>query len=191
MLEVNFDPFPILETERLVLRQSNSGDADALFFLRSSEDVMRYIDRPRPKSINDILLLIEKIRSKLATNEGIEWAITLKGDPTYMGSISYHLLYKENHRAEIGYLLHPMLHGQGIMDEAIKAVLNYGFNKMGLHSIEAIVLAGNTASENLLKRNGFIQEAHFHQNHYRNGAFIDTLVFGLVRQWYIDNSSPE
>ncbi|MES2704048.1 MAG: GNAT family protein [Bacteroidota bacterium] len=180
MLTVNFSPFPVLETERLLLRGTTPENVDALYALRANGDVMRYIDRPRPKSNDDILALIEKIQNIVASNNGIEWGLTLKETGKYIGTISFHQLIKENYRAEIGYLLDPAQHGKGIMDEAMKAVLDYGFNIMQLHSVEANVNPENMASRKLLERNGFAQEAYFKENHFWNGQFFDTVIYSLL-----------
>jgi [ribosomal protein S5]-alanine N-acetyltransferase len=95
----------------------------------------------------------------------IEWAITLKDSGQYIGAISYHRLMKEHFRAEIGYILHPAHHGKRIMDEAIRTVTDFGFNSMGLHSVEANVNPENIASIKLLERNNFVREAYFKENY--------------------------
>ena len=61
MLEINFNPFPVLNTERLVLRKISMEDINALFDLRSNDEVMRYIGRPRPKGNSDIVEMINKM----------------------------------------------------------------------------------------------------------------------------------
>jgi [ribosomal protein S5]-alanine N-acetyltransferase len=184
MLQVNFSPFPVLVTERLVLRRTELTDAPSLFYLRSHDDVMRFIDRPRPSSIEDINVLIGKIHKMISDNAGIEWAVTLKGKDEYIGSVSFHLLMKEHYRAEIGYLLHPSFHSKGIMSEAVTAVLTYGFGEMDLNSVEAVVTPGNDPSVGLLEHKGFLREGYFRQNRYWNGVFLDTLVFSLIKsEW--------
>ncbi len=179
MLQVNFSPFPVLVTERLVLRRTELPDAPSLFYLRSHEEVMQFIDRPRPSSLEDINALIGKIHNMIADNAGIEWAVTLKGSDEYIGSVSFHLLMKEHYRAEIGYLLHPAFHGKGVMSEAVNAALSYGFGHMDLNSVEAIVTPGNDPSVALLEHKGFLREGYFRQNRCWNGTFLDTFVFSL------------
>ena len=66
------------------------------------------------------------------------------------------------------------------MQEAIKAVLHYGFETMKLHSVEANVNPANAASIRLLKRTGFVQEAHFKENYFSNGQFTDSLIYSLL-----------
>jgi len=180
MLTVNFDPFPALETGRLVLRQITDEDIPVLFFLRSHEEVMKYIGRPRPQNTEELIPFIEKIKTMIASNEGVTWAVSLKDDPKMIGHISFHRIIKEHHRAEVGYMLHPELNRKGIMDEALKAVLHYGFHTMRLHSVEANVHPENIASRKLLEKNGFVCEAHFKEDFYWDGQFLDTVIYSLL-----------
>src|SRR5690606_18725591 len=94
--------------------------------------------------------------------------------------IGFWRLLKEHYRGEIGYLLHPDFQGQGIMHEAFTPVLEYGFNKMNLHSVEANVYPANVSSKKVLEKNGFIKEAYFKENYFFNGEFTDTAVYSLV-----------
>jgi len=180
MLTVNFTPFPIISTERLLLRQVNKNDAYELFMLRSDKTVMHFIDRPMAVSINDALQLIEKINEALIHNDGITWAITLKNYAKLVGTIGFWRIIKEHYRAEIGYMLHADLQGKGIMQEAMTAVLDYGFKIMKLHSVEANVNPANTASIKLLERNNFIKEAYFKENFYYDGKFLDSAIYSLL-----------
>ena len=97
-----------------------------------------------------------------------------------IGNIALWRIDKAHHRAEIGYILCPEQWGKGIMDEAMKVVLFYAFNEMKLHSIEAQINPHNLQSEKLLQKNGFIKEAHFRENYFYNGRFLDTVVYSLV-----------
>ncbi len=180
MLEVNFDPFPEIKTERLLLRQVTPEDAHEMFYLRSSEALMKYICRPKPKDLDDILAFIQKVRDMIASNEGVAWAMTLKDNPKLIGHVSFHLLMKEHYRAEVGYILHEDHHGTGVMHEALQAIMEYGFAKMGLHSVQANVSQENTASRKLLEKNGFVQEAHFRENYYWEGEFLDSIIYSRL-----------
>lgn len=180
MLELNFNPFPVISTNRLVLRRIEKKDVNEIFFLRSDESVMKYIDRPRARSLDDAQLFINKIDDLIAGNDGIMWAVTMKNDPKLIGNICYWNIEKEHYRAETGYVLHPDFHGKGLMGEALLAVIDYGFNIMKLHSISANVNPANTSSMTLLERNGFIREAYFRENYYYDGKFIDSAIYCLV-----------
>ena len=181
MLNLNFTPFPILTTERLVLRQTNQGDVNEIFFLRSDATVLRYIDRAPCESLDEAAAFIQKITDLLTNGEGVSWAITMKGDDKLIGSIAFWRIQKEHYRAEIGYVMHPACYGKGIMHEAMAAVLDYGFNTMRLHSVEANTNPENKASQNVLERHGFIREAYFRENYFFNDKFLDSAIYSLVR----------
>ncbi len=181
MLQVNFNPFPTLTTQRLVLRAFSKDDINEMFRMRTDEAIMKYIDRPRPKSVEDTIPFLEKIRANVENNEGIAWAMTLKDDPTLIGHMSFHVIMKDHYRAEVGYMMDTQHQGKGLVSEALKAALQYGFNVMGLHSVEAHVVPENTASRKLLERNGFKQEAYFKENFYWEGTFRDTVIYSLLR----------
>ena len=184
MLQVNFHPFPKLITERLLLREINTTDAQEIFNLRSSKTIMQYIDRPMAATEADALKYIGIIAGALKNNEGITWGITFADDPKLIGTIGFWQMQKENYRAEIGYMLNDTFQRRGIMQEAISVALDYGFNIMKLHSVEANVNPLNIASAKLLEKNNFILEAHFKENYYYNEKFLDSFVYSLLSKNY-------
>lgn len=182
MLTINFNPFPILETERILLRRVDINDVNEIFTLRSNPETMKYIPRPLVKTTEDALEHIAMIDAKIENNEGINWAITLKDDAKLIGIIGHYRIKPENYRAEIGYMLLPEFNGKGIMSEAVKEVINYGFNVMKLHSIEAIIDPENFGSEKVLQKNGFVKEAHLKENECYEGRFLDTVIYSILNK---------
>jgi len=181
-LNLKFDPFPFLYTERLILRSITKNDASDLFLLRSDKKIMQFISRPIAVSLNDALDYINKIEQSLKENYGITWAISLKNNNALIGTIGFWRIESEHYRAEIGYMLSKDFHGTGVMNEAIKTVLDYGFNVMKLHSVEADVDPRNKSSIKLLEKNNFVREAYLKENYFFNGEFLDTLIFSLLVQ---------
>jgi ribosomal-protein-alanine N-acetyltransferase len=182
MLDINFSPFHNLETERLYLRRVVKEDVNEIFALRSDQDVMKYIPRPLVKTEEEALAHIAMIDEKIDSNEGINWAITLKGNPKLIGIIGHYRIRPEHFRAEMGYMLLPEYQGKSIISEAIKEVVNYGFEVMQLHSIEAIIDPENFASEKVLQKNGFVKEAHLKENEYYDGRFLDTVIYSILNK---------
>jgi len=180
MLDINFDPFPLLTTERLILRQMNPGDAKEVYFLRSDDEVMTYVGRPKCPSIEEAVKWIEMVEDSRIKNEGITWAITLKNEPILAGIFSFWKIDKENYRAEAGYILHPSHQKKGIANEALSTMLHYGFHTLKFHSVEANIDPENRASQNLLERNGFIREAYFKENFFFDGKFYDSAIYSLL-----------
>lgn len=181
MLSPNFTPFPELHTGRLLLRQLTLNDTQGVYQLRSDEAVMKYINRPLTRTLEDAAAWVNNVIETLGRNDGITWCICLKEAPaTHVGTIGLWRIEKENYRAELGYMLEPALQGKGIMYEALQKVVEYGFNELKLHSLEAQLDPRNTASSALLKKAGFVQEGYFKENYYHNGQFGDTAVYSLL-----------
>lgn len=180
MLQLDFRPFPVIETTRLVLREITKKDAENFYRLRSSKEAMRFIDKPLAESLDEIRSFIKYIDKKRKDNETISWGISLKENGELIGTISYHSIEKENYRAELGYMLLPEYWRQGIISEAIPKVINYGFNNMKLHSIAANINPNHQVSRKILEKFKFKKEAYFKENHYFNGKFYDTEIYSLL-----------
>ncbi|MBP6697781.1 MAG: GNAT family N-acetyltransferase [Flavobacteriales bacterium] len=180
MLSVQLPTFPIVTTERLVLRDLRPTDVEQVFALRSDPLVMQHVNRPLAKTIDDASALIDLINSMVAASDAVQWAITVKGDDVFIGLIGFWRMEKQHHLAELGYMLAHEHWGKGYISEAIGALIPFGFNTLGLHRIEAITRPENAASIRALEKNGFAPEAHFKENIFWNGSFHDSLHFGRL-----------
>jgi len=178
---MTFTPFPVLETERLLLRQLCNNDTPDVFIMRSDPKVMQYIPRPLAVTPDDAAALIQMLNEFIEKGEKINWGITAKSTGKVMGIIGYVNMKPEHFRAEVGYSLSKAWHRQGIMREALSCVLKYGFEHMNLHSVEAITDADNIASGSLLLATGFLQEAFFNEDFYYNGQFRNSIHYGMLR----------
>src|ERR1044072_9844373 len=129
MLELNFTPFPVLETERLILRRVTNDDEQEIFVMRN-DPVLTQHTWVTAETVAEARAHIERIDSSIQNNEVILWGIVLKGEQKLAGTICYWNVAKEIDRAELGYgLLHEYM-GKGIMQEALLKVLDYGFGQM-------------------------------------------------------------
>ncbi len=97
-----------------------------------------------------------------------------------IGTIGLWRIIKEHYRAEIGYMLLPEHWKKGFAKEAVLKVVEYGFDEMKLHSIEAHINPKNAASAGLLEITGFVREAYFKEDFFFNGAFEDTAIYSLL-----------
>ena len=182
MLQFNFAPFPVLETENLILRQISSNDDDEVFALRSNPETMKFIPRPLAETIEDAQKFITDCNASIEKNDLINWAITSKKEDKLIGMIGFFRMQPENFRGEVGYILNPNFHGKGIMKEALGKALQFGFQTLNFHSIEAVIDPRNTASENLLIKADFKKEAHFKENFFYNNEFLDTVIYSLLKK---------
>ena len=183
MITPNFSPFPIINTSRLLMRQLTVADAPQMYFLRSDPALNQFMDRDPDADVAATQEFIEKGIIAGEKGEGVNWAICYKPNDLVIGDVGIWRIDRAHHRGEIGYRLHPDHQGKGIMSEALSAALDYGFEKIGLHSFEANVNPQNIKSVGLLKRLGFRQEAHFTENYYYKGKFSDSIIFSLLEKW--------
>jgi ribosomal-protein-alanine N-acetyltransferase len=151
----NFTPFPVLKTGRLTLRQLRSSDDKEIFALRSNDNVNKYLNRKPSKSIDDAKNFIQTINENIQRNESIYWAITLNGTDKLIGTICLFNFSEDHSKVEIGYELLPDFQGKGIMQEATSKVIHFGFQHVGLNSIEAYTHSENQSSTRLLEKLNF------------------------------------
>ena len=182
MLQINYQPFPILESERLIFRQLKDSDAPEVFKLRSNPDNMKYIPRPLLKNEEEALAMIHMMNGKIAENTDINWAVCIKNTDKIIGFMGFYRTQPENYRTEIGYMILPEYEGKGYVTEAVKTMLNYAFNSVGFHSVDAVIDPDNVGSEKVLLKNGFRKEAHFIENEYFEGKFWDSVHYGMLKK---------
>ncbi|ELR71040.1 GNAT family acetyltransferase [Fulvivirga imtechensis AK7] len=148
-------PFPEITTPRLLLRKPTEEDGEAVLFLRSDKEVNKYIKRAKAGSLEDARAFLKRIIRGIENGENFYWGITLKETPELIGSICLWNFSVDKRKAEIGYELDPKYQHQGIMKEALQAVLDFGFGILTLVEIEAYTHYKNKASLTLLEKNGF------------------------------------
>ena len=169
-------PFPFLNTERLYLRQIQASDAERVHFFRSDAEINKFIKRPQPQTFEMAVAHIELITANMRTNKSINWGIMLQDSPFLIGSICLWNFSEDMKTAEVGYDLDPNFHGKGIMSEALKAVIDFGFNRDGFETIKAYTDYRNNPSKRLLKLHGFIPNYI-----YRDPNNQDNIIFYLNR----------
>ena len=172
----NFHPFPTITTERLILRSLKDSDEPAIYSLRSDDITNKYLDRPKMKNINEAEEFIKKINDGIKLNGWFYWVISLKENPELIGTICLWNFSDDKKTAEIGYELMLPFQGKGFANEALKSIIDYGFNKIGLDKIEAYTHKENVSSVRLLERNGFKLNADRH-NEYN----ADNTIYILFR----------
>jgi [ribosomal protein S5]-alanine N-acetyltransferase len=174
--------FPILTSSRLCLRKIVDSDAAALLALRSNKEVMQYIPRPIMQTEEEAVAFVQLLNNVEAKEDGINWAITLMNDEILIGNVCHFNFEKEFLRSEIGYMLSPAHQNKGIMTEAVKMILQYGFEQMGLHSCLAIINESNIASQKVAEKVGMILEGHFKENQIVHGKFTNTNWYSILKR---------
>jgi ribosomal-protein-alanine N-acetyltransferase len=182
MLEFNFTPFPNLETQRLQLRRLQIKDVDETLALRSNPEIMKYIPRPLITTKEEALKFIETMDTNINSNSLINWGITTKEEDRLIGMIGFYRTKPEDYRSEVGYILATEFHGQGVITEALKQVIQFGFEVLKLNSIEAVIDPENYGSEKVLLKNNFVKEGHFKEHVFFEGEFLDSVFYSLLKK---------
>ena len=164
----NFTPFPVLETERLLLRKPEKNDDYALFVLRSNDEVNKLIPRVNYQSIEEAQNFLTRINNNIAENDCIFWMMELKETNQLIATICLWNLSAENSIAEIGYEMHPDFHGKGYMQEAVAKVIDYGFSVMKVQTIFGVPFKENIKSVKLLESFNFKRDMAAEQIMHNN-----------------------
>ncbi len=178
--------FPILQSQRLLLRESTMEDIAFYFELRSNKEGMKYIPRTLPTSEQDIIPFLENINELYKKEDAINWVICIKETGEPIGSIGFYRTEKESFRTEIGYMLLPKYYKKGYAHEAIQTVLEHGFKVMQFNSICAVIDPRNEASRKVLVKNNFVLEGNFKEDFFFEGVFYDSEYYGMLRRNYLN-----
>lgn len=160
-MKLDFSVYPILYTQRLRLRALAEEDIPQLLLLRSNKEVNRFLDRPVPAGAEDVRHFIEKISMGIRDKHCFYWAVAEGDRNGLIGTVCLWNIDTRRGSAEIGYELYPDYWGRGLMQEAVAAVLDFGFEQLGLQAFIAVLDRANERSVKLLKRNQFIQDTDY------------------------------
>lgn len=175
-----FNSFPILKTRRLLLREINDEDAAAIHEMRNNKRISEFIARPESQTFEEAKTLVDKCKNSFANRDGIGWAAILRDGKNTIGTCGFNRIEHLNLRAELGGEMSTQYWGKGIAEEAVKAIVEFGIQQLGLHSIEARVWPANRGAVYLLEKLGFQKEAHFRDALYYKDKFMDIAVYSLV-----------
>lgn len=180
---------PVLQCRRLILRKIESGDTADMYDYSRREDVTRYLLwSPHP----NLLYTKGYIHSlQHCYKQGIfyDWAIVLPSG-RMIGTVGFTKLDFTNNVGEIGYVLNPRYHGQGYATEAAAEVLRFGFERLGLHRIEAHYMAENAASRRVMERIGMRYEGMHRQSLRVKGAYRDIGICAITAPEYASLTRP-
>ncbi len=174
--------FPDLGTDRLFLRQVSLDDLFAMYEIKSNPKVTNQYGRePHSSFIQTetwIRLLLDNFRDK----ESLYWKIINREDNRIAGSITLWNMELESRVAEVGYELHPDFWKKGIMQEALKCIIDWSFETFKLNRVEACPIQGNSSSIKLLERTGFKLEGTLKERVHFHGKFLDQYYYAILRK---------
>ncbi len=173
----------LLETERLILRRFEIGDAEAMYKNWASDfDVTKYLTWPVHTSIDVSKAVLEEWITSYSKNNYYQWAIVLKehgSDP--IGSISAVYINDDIDLIHIGYCLGKTWWHQGIMSEALNTAMDYFFDKVGANRIESRHDPRNPHSGMVMKKCGMKYEGTMRSADRNNQGICDACWYALLR----------
>ena len=175
-------PQPELRSERLRLREVRADDAPALLAIHSDPQVMRYWSYPAWTQAAQAERKVADIQRQRRELDILVWAIADAGSDRLVGTSAVFTIDLVQGRAEIGYSLHRDWQGRGLASEALRLILRYLFDELGLRRIEADADPRNAASCRLLEKLGFVREGLLRERWHVNGEICDTAFYGLLRR---------
>jgi len=186
VLNEYFDTFPVLETERLILRQVMERDVDQLYEIVSDAEVAKFDYFYPVSSKIEAMKFIERYRQEFEENEEITWGIISRKTHELIGTCCIGDFDEGARRAEIGYDIARVEWGKGYATEAIRAVIDFGFNVMNLNRIEATITPGNNASVKVLRKLNFVQEGIVRERDLIKGKLEDGIIMAVLKREYDD-----
>ncbi|MEO1289755.1 MAG: GNAT family N-acetyltransferase [Chloroflexota bacterium] len=179
----DFTHFPTLATERLLLRKIQPDDVNSLLKLFGNPEVVRFIEMQPIKSIEQANEWLRWMGGVFSAKDGLRWGVTLE-DETFIGSAGLHRWNREAHYAEIGCDIAHHYWGHGYGQEAMRMLMDFGWNHMNLNRIEASVIKGNARSVHVMEKLGFKHEGTMRQRLLKGGKYYDIHIFGILRCEY-------
>ncbi len=182
-IQIPMTTFPELVTANLHLRELVPTDAEAVYRIYVEEEVTRFYDLDTFDDIRQATELIRRQRSRFERGEGLRWGIAQRANNVIIGSVGY-VFSQHNAQGGIGYDLARPYWRKGIMTEALRLVIHYGFSSLKLNRIQALVIPGNSASVGLLTKLGFEEEGLLRDYAFFKGRYNDLICYALLKRDY-------
>ncbi|HEX2010638.1 MAG TPA: GNAT family protein, partial [Roseateles sp.] len=175
--------FPILTSARLRLRELLPGDAPALFEIHGDAEAMRWFGSDPLRSLAEAERMVEVFAGwRRLPNPGTRWGLERLSDGALIGSCGLFNWNRAWRRCTLGYELARAAQGQGLMAEALRAVLAWGFDPvrgMGLNRVEAMIHPNNLSSLHLVEGLGFRREGLLREVAFWGGRHEDLEMHAL------------
>ena len=179
------ETFPVLETERLILRSIEDSDVTRLAELANDPDISRGLSSmPYPYTLDVAKEWVVKCRQDYLDNEVLHFAISDKSHKSFMGMVDLDMCYAHNH-ATAGYWIAKPYWSQGYVPEALHAAMRFAFESLEVHRINAVHFHTNPASGRVLQKVGMLHEGISRQHFLKNGSYYDLHDWGILREEFL------
>ena len=182
---------PQVETPRLLLRRVTLRDAHDMYEYSRDEEVARHVLWTAHRSIWETKAFIRWLIQQYRCAEPSSWCIVEKASGQVVGTIGFMSYQQDNATVEVGYSLARRCWNQGLMTEALSAVLEECFRVMQLHRVEAQHFSANPASGRVMAKCGMTHEGTLRRRIFNKGRFMDVEMWAILRaDWEQAHPSP-
>ena len=179
-----FSHMPQLETERLILRAMRVCDSADMYDYARRPEVSRYLLWRPHTDVNYTRRYMEYLAGRYRIGAHYEWAMIHKESGRMIGTCGFARIDTANNCAELGYVLHPDYHGQGIVPEAAARVLKFAFGVLGLNRVEARYMVENAPSRRVMDKLGMQFEGVQRAAMLVKGSYRDIAVCAILAKDY-------
>ncbi|HNW87711.1 MAG TPA: GNAT family protein [Candidatus Limiplasma sp.] len=179
-----FAQLPTLRAPRVTLRAARMSDAADMYAYSRDPEVARHVLWDAHTSIHQTRGYLRYIIRQYRYGEPSTFVIELNAERRVIGTIGLMWVQKENRSAEVGYSLSRAYWNQGLMTEALNALLRFCFETMRLNRVEAQHEADNPASGAVMRHAGMRREGVLRQRIYNKGRFVDVELYAILRAEY-------
>ncbi|MGE7760081.1 GNAT family N-acetyltransferase [Peribacillus sp. NPDC097895] len=172
---------PTIESERLVMRKVTMNDAEGMFAYASNRKVSRFVTWEAHRSLCDTKDFIQFVLQSYEDQKIAPWGIQHKESGKLIGTIDFVSWQVNHHSAEIGYVLAPEYWGSGLMTEAAKTIIAFGFENMNLVRIQARCFVENLASERVMQKAGMSFEGIIRKGMFVKGKHEDLKLYSIIK----------
>ena len=176
-----FDKVPVIQTDRLLIREFTQNDIDDIFEYASIPEVTKFLPWETHKSIVDTNDFLEMSKNMFMISDNIDWAIELKSEKKVVGGIAIRKWNDENHCADIGYVLSKKYWNQGIITEALKAVIKFGFEELKANRVEAHCDENNIGSYKVMEKTGMKYEGTLREKINFKGKYVNMKFYSILK----------
>ncbi len=168
--------------KQINLRWLKKSDAQSLYENARDKEISRYTTLPYPYGLKEARDFIEKTIKNRHKKNVYELGIELKETNQIIGMIGLMKIDYKNKNAEIGYWLGKRYWRKGIIQEAVKLMLDFSFNRLKLVRIYAGVFHPNIPSAKLLEKCGFRYEGRLRKAIFSKNKWLDDLRYGILKE---------
>jgi ribosomal-protein-alanine N-acetyltransferase len=170
---------PVLTGKQVVLRELRTSDAPALFAMLTTDEVARFISPP-PSTVEGFVRFIEWTQQQRRLGVYACFAVTLRGFDTAIGIFQVHQLEAGFQTAEWGFAVGSPFWGSGVFQESAQLMLEFVFDTLDVHRLEARAAVQNGRGNSALRKVGAVREAILRQSLLRNGRYLDQVLYSIL-----------